>query len=63
MIEVLENNKGKTKTYCYHCSSLLRYEHEDILTRYEKYEVYHDIYESKAINYIICPVCHKEIIL
>lgn len=61
MIEVLENNHGKRKITCYHCNSVLRYEHEDVQTKYEEYEIYHHIYDTKAINYIICPVCHKEI--
>lgn len=61
MIEVLENNLGKRKITCEHCGSVLKYELADVLTRYKQYEVYHKIYDTEAINYIICPVCHKEI--
>lgn len=63
MIEVIENNLGRKKITCEHCGSVLKYELGDVLTRYRQYEVYHKIYDTEAINYIICPVCRKEIIL
>lgn len=63
MIEVIENNLGRKKITCEHCGSVLKYEKEDIHIKNEQYEVYHKIYETKETNYIVCPVCHKDIIL
>ena len=61
MIKVLEH--GIRKVTCPNCKAKLQYEQEDIKTDERDYELMPGDWESKEVQYIVCPDCGSEVIL
>ena len=61
MIKVLEH--GVRKVTCPNCKAKLQYEQEDIQIDERDFEILVGNWESKEIQYIICPDCGNEIVL